>query len=238
MKKNLLTILLAAALSGVMLVGCGSNNSSGTTSSAPAVSGASTGELTSNPFASATPAEASVPTASTVDTPSVPEVSAGSESSIDWGEFSMDDGDDDEDSFDWGEFSFDDGDDDEDSFDWGEFSFDEDSDEEPSLPVVTQKPTVAELKGSYKMGVSDQFISSLTEEQQAQVRQIVDSSSMTINADGTLTATSMGQSGTGTWTINDNGTITLSLDGSTTTGIYNNGMIYDPNDMSTYFIKQ
>ena len=91
--------------------------------------------------------------------------------------------------------------------------------------------------GYYTAVISQDYLNTLTPEEQAQVQQIVGSSSMTLNADGTITLTSMGQQGSGTWSDSGNGAITLNVNGSTFQYTFSNGIIYDPNDTTSYFQK-
>ena len=91
--------------------------------------------------------------------------------------------------------------------------------------------------GYYTAVISQDYLNTLTPEEQAQVQQIIGSSSMTLNADGTITLTSMGQQGSGTWSDSGNGAITLNVNGSTFQYTFSNGIIYDPNDTTSYFQK-
>ena len=85
--------------------------------------------------------------------------------------------------------------------------------------------------------ISQDYLNTLAPEEQAQVQQIVGSSSMTLNADGTMTLSSMGQQGSGTWSDSGNGAITLNVNGTTFQYTFSNGIIYDPNDTTSYFQK-
>lgn len=105
----------------------------------------------------------------------------------------------------------------------------------PTTPTTPTNQSSSAV-GTYKMGISQEAMAALSAEQQAQMQQILNTSTLTLNADGTATATSMGQTGTGTWSMAGND-ITISVQGSTTNGVYENGLIYDPNDRSTYFQK-
>ena len=91
--------------------------------------------------------------------------------------------------------------------------------------------------GYYTAVISQDYLNTLAPEEQAQVQQIIGSSSMTLNADGTMTLTSMGQQGSGTWSDSGNGAITLNVNGTTFQYTFSNGIIYDPNDTTSYFQK-
>ena len=119
-----------------------------------------------------------------------------------------------------------------------------------SIPVVSQPSVVvsqasvspqgspnAALAGTYGIHYSEEAMAQLsqfTTEQQ----QMLLSAYMTLNADGSIVVNMGGQTVSGSWWDNNDGTITMSLNGQSFTYTCQNGMIYDPSDMSSYFQKQ
>lgn len=112
---------------------------------------------------------------------------------------------------------------------------------QPSVTTPSSVTTNSAIAGTYGVGISDEYmqeISTMTAEEQ-QAIQLLLASTMVLNPDGTLTYTIAGQSAGGTWKDNGDGTVTMSIQGgNTTTFTYSNGMIYDPNQMETYFIRK
>lgn len=219
--KKITTVLVAvsASLTLLAMTAC-SNGGNGTTESAAStVSGGGIGLFNNVPSVSQTTSlpAASVPAAS-VPSASEPPASAPSlppvqQSSGDW------------DESDW------------DESDWDESDWDEsDWDESQPNPKGKANPAYA---GTYYIKVSPEYqkqIDALSDEQKAIIQQVLQST-LILGADGSVTISSMGQNATGSWWDNGNGTITLSAEGSEMTYTYQNGMIYDPNDTSTYFQK-
>lgn len=229
--KKITTVLVAvsASLTLLAMTAC-SNGGNGTTESAAStVSGGGIGlfnnvpsvsQTTSLPAASVPVASvpvASVP-ASSVPSASEPPASAPSLPPVQQG------------SGDWDESDWDES-------DWDESDWDEsDWDVSPATPKGKANPAYA---GTYYIKVSPEYqkqIDALSDEQKAIIQQVLQST-LILGADGSVTISSMGQNATGSWWDNGNGTITLSAEGSEMTYTYQNGMIYDPNDTSTYFQK-
>ena len=212
-KRSFKTLILAALISLSMLtaIGCSSGSSAPVTSS-PFLSAPAASNTQTVPSASTV-----LPTASTPTTPTTPTIPTTPSTP---------------------------------TFPGNSTIYTEPDDEPDDYPIdypgtvsipVTPTPQGGSVNqayvGYYTAVISQDYLNTLTPEEQAQVQQIVGSSSMTLNADGTMTLTSMGQQGSGTWSDSGNGAITLNVNGSTFQYTFSNGIIYDPNDTTSYFQK-
>lgn len=114
----------------------------------------------------------------------------------------------------------------------------------PSVPATSTQPipqTGSQMIGTYTVGMSSEYaesLSSMSEQEQTVVQYLLNSI-LTLNEDGTLSYAIAGKNAGGTWTDNGDGTVTIDIvGGNKQTFQYQNGVIYSPDDMSTYFQKQ
>lgn len=91
--------------------------------------------------------------------------------------------------------------------------------------------------GYYNAVVSQEALQGLSAEQQQAIMQLINSSSLTLNADGSMIVAANGQQAAGTWSDNGDGTISMISGGQTLTYYIQDGIIYDPNDPTSYFQK-
>ncbi len=245
--KRFSTVIFATVVTGVLLLAAACSGGSGgtevsqgsfingglntifgnsTAQVSPSVSVPGEQPSTVNPFPSVPASSVPVPSvpASSVPSFSVPASTPSvSQPSVPW-----------DDSDDWDESDWDDSNWDDDSIDWsGTVST---ASQTSVTPRGTPNPAYA---GTYRVKMSaemEQEIAKLPAEQQSQVRQLM-STTMTLNTDGTLSASLPGLTSTGNWWDNGNGTVTLVVNGQEMTYSYSDGKLYDPSDMSGYFQK-
>lgn len=105
----------------------------------------------------------------------------------------------------------------------------------------TSVPASSAMAGTYGVAFSAEYqqqIANMTAEEQ-QILQYMLASTLVLNPNGTLTYTIAGTNASGTWTDHGNGTVTIHIEGGNEkTFTFANGMIYDPNEMESYFVKK
>ena len=112
-------------------------------------------------------------------------------------------------------------------------------------PSPTSTPTTSTVTptlntgyaGTYYAKIDESVLANLSDEQKAYYQQIIDSAYITLDANGSLTGVVAGQTATGSWTDLGGGQINLTMNGNTLTYTIQNGIIYDPNDPTSYFQK-
>lgn len=111
----------------------------------------------------------------------------------------------------------------------------------PTTSTVTTPQTGSQCIGVYGVELSPEYaamLSSLSEQEQLAVQYLLNST-MTLNEDGSLIYELAGQKVGGSWSDNKDGTVTIDISGGNkSTFNYSDGMIFNPTDNSTYFVKK
>ena len=107
----------------------------------------------------------------------------------------------------------------------------------PSAPQPTGSINAAYV-GTYYGAIDPNVLAGLSAEEQQYYQQIMNSTYMTLNADGSLTGSYGGQAITGTWSDPGSSQVSLNINGQALVYTIQNGIIYDSEDTSSYFQKR
>ena len=106
----------------------------------------------------------------------------------------------------------------------------------PTTSTVTPAPS-AGYEGTYVCRFDESVLAGATEQELASYQQLMSNTYLILGSNGSLSGAYNGQAISGTWSDAGNGQINLSMNGNTLTYTIQNGIIYDPNDPTSYFQK-